>query len=226
MADYGIYLSINDGAQGFRLPVNPPELKINEQGQGNTYNIIGLGEINVIHEPRLSKISFESFFPAQRYPFVVGNELLSPANYVEMITNWMREKQIVRLIMTDGSVDINTLATIEDFPWREVAGAVGDIEYELSLKRYVHYAPKQVQIRTPSSQTPQVAVVAQMMERRPQTRPQPKTHVLKRGDTLWTIAKKHLGDGSRWREIANLNGIKDSQVTRLPVGMQIKLPTA
>lgn len=223
MANYGIYLSVNDGQQGFRLPVNPSEIEIQEQGQGSTHNIINLGEINVIKEPKLAEIEFESFFPAQRYPFVVGEELLAPARYVDMITSWMRNKQIARLIITDGAVDINMLVSIEDFAWREVGGAVGDIEYELTLKRYVHYAPKQVQIKV---QQAQQKAVAQKKQTRPQTKPQPKIHVLKKGETLWGLAKRYLGSGTRWREIANLNGIKDSQVRRLPIGLKVKIPVA
>jgi len=223
--DYAIYLSVNDGEEGFRIPVNPPEIEIKGQGQGNTFNIIKLGEINVIKEPKLTEISFESFFPAQRYPFVVGEELLEPLNYVEMIDEWRSQKKVVRLIVTDGTVDINMLVSIEDFTWREVAGAVGDIEYEMTLKQYRPYGPKLVQIKT-QTQNDQPVAVAAKKETRPQTKPQPRVHVLKRGETLWVLAQKYLGSGTRWREIANLNGIKDSQVRRLPVGMQIKIPTS
>lgn len=225
MADYGIYLSVDDGAQGFRLPVNPPEIEIETPGQGKTYRIISLGEINSIQTPSLSEIRFESFFPSQRYPFVVGEELLEPASYVEMIDEWRRARKVVRLIVTDGTVDINMLASIEDFTWREVAGAVGDIEYEMTLKQYRPYGPKLIQVRT-QMQVDQAVVVAQKKETRPQTKPQPKVHVLKRGETLWALAQKYLGSGSRWPEIARLNGIKDSQVRSLPVGMQIKIPTS
>ena len=225
MADYGIYLSVDDGAQGFRLPVNPPEIEVKIPGQGKTYRIISLGEINTIQTPSLSEISFESLFPAQRYPFVVGEELLEPARYVELITEWRRQKKVVRLIVTDGAVDINTLASIEDFTWREVAGAVGDIEYEMTLKQYRPYGPKLVQIKT-QTQNDQTVAAAEKKETRPQTKPQPKVHVLKRGETLWALAQKYLGNGSRWPEIARLNGIKDSQVRSLPVGMQIKIPTS
>jgi len=225
MADYGIYLSVDDGAQEIRLPVNPPEIEVETPGQGKTYRIVKLGEINSIQTPSLSEISFESFFPAQRYPFVVGTELLEPSSYVEMIDEWRRSRKIVRLIVTDGTVDINMLASIEDFTWREVAGAVGDIEYEMTLKQYRPYGPKLVQIKT-QTQNDQTVAAAEKKETRPQTKPQPKVHVLKRGETLWALAQKYLGNGSRWPEIARLNGIKDSQVRSLPVGMQIKIPAS
>lgn len=218
--DYAIYLSINDGEEGFRIPVNPSEIEIKGQGQGNTFNIIKLGEINVIKEPKLTEISFESFFPAQRYPFVVGEVLLPPARYVEFIERWKNEKQVVRLIITNGAIDINMLTSIEEFTWREKAGSIGDIEYKLSLKKYVHYAPKKVIVKATTNQ-----VTVQKKQTRPDTKPQPKVHVLKSGETLWALAQKYLGNGARWREIANLNGIKDSQVRRLPVGMKIQIPS-
>lgn len=225
MADYGIYLSVDDEAQEIRLPVNPPEIEVEIPGQGKTYRIISLGEINMIQTPSLSEVSFESFFPAQRYPFVVGEELLEPASYVEMIDEWRRARKVVRLIVTDGTVDINMLASIEDFTWREVAGAVGDIEYEMTLKQYRPYEPKLVQVRT-QMQVDQTVAVANKKETRPQTKPQPRVHVLQRGETLWALAQKYLGNGSRWPEIARLNGIKDSQVRSLRVGMQIKIPAS
>lgn len=34
-------------------------------------------------------------------------------------------------------------------------------------------------------------------------------YVVKKGDSLWSISKGWLGDGRRYKEIANLNGIKE-----------------
>lgn len=42
------------------------------------------------------------------------------------------------------------------------------------------------------------------------------------GDTLWAIAARELGDGSRHKELAKLNGIRDPR--RLAVGTTLKLP--
>jgi nucleoid-associated protein YgaU len=221
MDDYGIYLSVGDGKEGFQIPVNPAQIEIKEAGQGETYTIISLGEINVIKEAKLSEISFESFFPAQQYPFVVADTLLEPIQYVNMIKKWIEEQQVVRFIMT-GTSDINMTVSIENFTWREKAGAVGDLEYELSLKKYVYYAPKKAVIQKSSSN--QVKASAPAKSTRPNTSKTPSTYTLKKGDTLWSIAQKYLGSGTRWREIANLNGISDAQTRKLPIGLVVKLP--
>lgn len=41
-----------------------------------------------------------------------------------------------------------------------------------------------------------------------------KTVLVKSGDTLWSIAKQHLGDGARWSEIYQRN--KDAITARQP----------
>ena len=47
-------------------------------------------------------------------------------------------------------------------------------------------------------------------------------YTMKPGDTLWALASRHLGSGTRWPELAKLNGIKDER--RIPVGRVIKIP--
>lgn len=46
-------------------------------------------------------------------------------------------------------------------------------------------------------------------------------HIVVRGDTLWGIAKKYLGDGGRYSEIVKLNGL---QSTVLHVNQRLKIP--
>lgn len=61
----------------------------------------------------------------------------------------------------------------------------------------------------PSQQTQQVA---------------PRTHVVRAGETLWSLAERYLGDGHRWREIQQLNPEIITAPQQLPVGATITLP--
>lgn len=48
------------------------------------------------------------------------------------------------------------------------------------------------------------------------------THVVKKGDTLWALAARELGDGRRWKEIARANGVKNPRL--LQIGTKLRIP--
>ncbi len=50
------------------------------------------------------------------------------------------------------------------------------------------------------------------------------TYVVRSGDSLERIARRELGDGARWREVAELNGIKNPNLVR--VGQKLTMPGA
>lgn len=50
-----------------------------------------------------------------------------------------------------------------------------------------------------------------------------KSYTIKQGDTLWALAVANYGDGTRWREIADANGILDPR--KLVIGHAITIPT-
>jgi nucleoid-associated protein YgaU len=51
-----------------------------------------------------------------------------------------------------------------------------------------------------------------------------RTHTVKKGDSLWKIAKAELGDSARWNEIYELNKDKLKSPEALRDGMLLKLP--
>lgn len=220
---YGIQLSFNNKQELIELPVLPDTIQIGDGGKGKSYDVMKLGEINVIKDPKLSEYAFSSIFPVQRYPFVITDRLLGPVEYVEFILKWMKTKRPIRFIFVGDTFEINTPASIEDFKWKEVAGSGGDIEYSLKLKKYVFYTAQRVQVVQTQSTAPS-PVLAKEAPPRPNDRQPAQTYTLIAGDTLWKVAQSQLGKGSRWTEIQKLNSITDAQIKSLPIGKVLKLP--
>lgn len=221
MRVYAVELSFNNKEEVITLPINPESMEVSESGEGSTYDVVGLGQVNVIKDRQLTEYSFSSIFPANQYPFMTTKTFLQPVEYIKMIEKWMVTKRPIRFILVSDTYDINTPASIESFEWREVAGSGGDISYSLQLKKYVFYAARKID-QTINS----VGKVVQKQESvaRLNDKQQPRTYTLVAGDTLWLVAKMQLGNGDRWKEIQKLNVITDAQVKRLPVGKVLKLP--
>ncbi|WP_067843591.1 LysM peptidoglycan-binding domain-containing protein [Amphibacillus sediminis] len=218
---YGIWLSFNDQAEGFQLPINPEMLEVADSVDGQSYQISKLGEINVIKDRALTDYSFTSIFPIQRLPMVVSDQLLPPKRYLSLIEKWMSSGKPVRFIFTGDGFDINTYVSIESFDWQELAGTGGEIEYSISLKKYLFYAAKPVKVKMQVGQPPRARAQS---AKRADTKGTPKVYKLVKGDSLWKVAQKFLGSGSRYPEIAKLNQIKSSDYRRLPIGLAIKIP--
>lgn len=54
-----------------------------------------------------------------------------------------------------------------------------------------------------------------------ESKPDYITYTVQKGDTLWDIAKKYLGNGSRWKEIYNLSGLSSQTIY---AGQKLKIP--
>jgi len=52
--------------------------------------------------------------------------------------------------------------------------------------------------------------------------PGERSHVIVKGDTLWSLAVRYLGNGQKWPEIQKLNGGIDP--LKLPIGKILKIP--
>ena len=199
-----IYLSFNNQAEAFEFPVLPEEVEIKESGNNKSHILQNIGEITVINTIKAPTLKLESFFPINSGPYVTSKYLLKPNEYIEKIKRWRDTGKPVRLVITGTSVDLSWACTIEDFSYKEKAGAVGDIEYIISFKEYRWFKVKKVEIVS-DSKTSQPAIAK--MEQRPVEKEIPKTYTVQTGDTLCSISKKCLGDSGKYKEIAKKNNI-------------------
>lgn len=218
MNGYSITLSFNSGAEAIEIPILPEEINATIPSNSKSYDISKLGEINVIGNLKLREIGFSSLFPANWFPGcnVTDRELFSPLHYVNRIQKWRKTKKPMRLVFVGSTYTINMPVSIEKFEVSEEGGAVGDLKYQIAFKEYRFYAARKVKAKDSTASLDSSA--------RSDTRLTPNTYTLVKGDNLWKIAKKFLGDGSKYKQIQQLNGIKDSELKKLQIGKVIKLP--
>lgn len=187
------WLSFNNFAERLQLPVNPREFRVRVGNKNSVIDIQALGELNLIGGEKLAEAQLESFFPAQWAPYCATTNIPIPFDAVMLIEKWRRSGRPVRLIITE--TPVNLACAIEDFEYGERGGS-RDMDYTLLLREYRFIAVRKVG----GESTPAGAKAP-----RPDARTTAKTYVVKPGDSLFLIAKRVYGDGSRWRALYEAN---------------------
>lgn len=214
---------MQNGEEGFIFPVLPEKMEINEDGDNKTYEVINLGEVSKVNSPKLTEISFQSYFPLNNGPYVSSEQLFEPSFYIDKIKEWREKKQKLRLIFVGGQLEINDLFSIESFKYEEHGGEVGDIYYSINIKRYKNYGAKKVVFINNKRKNSAKNKVKQVKKStRSTNKKKVTTYTVVSGDTLWHIAKRFLGNGNRYGEIVKLNNISNPNV--IYVGQILKLP--
>lgn len=135
------YLEIE--GKRYILPVNPAEIKISENTNNSSVEVVKLGEVNQLGLRALTDFSFDSFFPKNTKAGYVNKKCtkLSPQNWVKTIQKAKSGNKRVRVIGTD--LGINILTTIESFEWGYQDSTL-DVYFSISFKEYREYSAKYV----------------------------------------------------------------------------------
>lgn len=211
------WLSYNNGAEKFRLPVNPPTLNVNTPFGNTDVDISHFGEFTVIGERGSAELSFESFFPKHyNASFCEYTNLKEPELLVRVIERWRDKRRPLRFVVT--GTNINYAVTIRDFSYEvERAGNVGDIYYTLSLKeyRFLDTSAKPVDVKkAPVPADKQRPPVVNKEASKPA-----QTYTVKSGDSLSRVF------GKNWRKVYEANRkVIGNNPNRIFPGQKLVIP--
>ena len=218
---YRLYLK-QDGKQ-ILLPVTPAESEMKTGNRNKAVYILNFGEMNLAKKPGLQEIRFTALLPGRRYSFVQTEDgFHEPEYFLNCFKEYKATAKPVQLILFRRLADGTQLfcgnmdVLLEDYTVTEKGGEQGDFWVEMCWKEWktaksIRYSVK--------GQNGGNVLVEQGKERQAKT--PAVTYTVKKGDCLWNIAKKQLGDGTKYKEIAQKNGISDPN--RIYPGQVLKL---
>lgn len=219
---------------GILLPVNPESIKLSDTQHIEVVDIINLGQVPIISHSDLKTIEFESFVPGR---FGDGNYkregYTSPSAFISSIRAYKESGLPVRVLIGGGFRSaVNGLFVIQTFDVSTEPGYEQDVKYAIKLLQYRAMRPRKVEIKEkkavvkatpknrPNAPTPreEVLIVPLNMTK------VKKRHTVISGDTLWGIAQKTYGDGSRYREIFEANKDKIKNPDLIYPGQELVIP--
>ena len=195
-----------DGNELLTFPITPSELSITVGSKNKVVTLISEGEVNILKSPSLVEVEFDARFPMRHYPYA--------RKFVKFETYWnkfqeLKEKKksfrfkVVRTTSSgDRTWDTDLLVALEDIKIKESADEGDDVIVSFSLKQYKNYGVKTIKLTTASTQTTSTSNAARNSSVDTKS---PRTYTIKGGDTLWSIAKKQYGDGSKYQLIYDAN---------------------
>lgn len=211
-----LYFSKNGGLR-FRFPVTPRAVSVTAKSRNVTVGLIDSSEVLILNEPGLREIAFEALLPNKKYPFAVYPDgAFQPASYyLGLIEQLKAGREPFSFVLGGGDGNGHSLTVaLEDYTVSEDASFGGDVMVSLRLREARSSMVKVIEPEKGANTAPRDTSSAVI----------PKTYTVQKGDTLWGIAKRYLGDGSRWSEIYELNRDKVSNPNLIYAGQVLALP--
>ena len=212
---------------GVLLPVTPSKVSIKVNNNNKTLTLINEGEINILKDAGLTDIEFDALIPNHQHPFsIYEGGFQGSAYFTNKLEQLKVDKEPFQFIITrqlpNGQMlfDNNITVSLESYTLKEDAKSYGfDVLVSIKLKQY-----KEFKVKTYTVNSSGKASVKDSRETKnsPAPKKTPTVHPVVSGDTLWKLAKKYYGNGSKYPVIAKANNISNPNL--ILVGQKLTIP--
>lgn len=187
-----IYAREKGGSREIRFPLLPENIKYTSgDTEFVTYDIMNRGPVSMPTGTGLACISWEADFPGEgrsEDPSIRGTWNV-PKYYHDILEDWKVKGTTINILVVG-------------YPWNfdahvktyrgDAYGACGDLAYEIEFQEHRDITIKTTAQASASNKPSRVSTKT-------------TTYTIQTGDTLWKIAQKFLGAGSKWKTIYNAN---------------------
>lgn len=198
-----ILIRDEEAGEILRLPMTPDSIEVTTGAEFFSYDIMNAGPIQIPRGESLTGFKWSGMLPGMvrmLHTYVNPLFLLPPLAYIKKFETWRKQKKKLKLSIPLAL--INEPVYLVSFPYK-FAGGQGDVEYSIEFctaKDIIISTEAETANQGESDSGAGVTTTAPATEAANAT-----TYTVKSGDSLWKIAQKNLGSGSRWQEIYDLN---------------------
>ena len=215
---------------GVLMPITPSKVKVKINNQNKTLTLINGEEINILKEAALTDVSFDLILPQSPYPFSNGGAQ-SAQTYLNLFERLKKSKAPFQWILNRSRPSVaalfysNLTVGMEDYQITDDVKEGMDIGVSIKLRQYRAFGTKTVKLSPPPAPSQPATATVEPPKRETSSAPKNASYTVKSGDCLWNIAKKQLGDGSRWKEIYELNKDKIKNPNLIYPDQSLTLPS-
>ena len=197
---------------GVLMPITPSKVKVKINNQNKTLTLINGEEINILKEAALTDVSFDLILPQSPYPFSNGGAQ-SAQTYLNLFERLKKSKAPFQWILNRSRPSgaalfySNLTVGMEDYQITDDVKEGMDIGVSIKLRQYRAFGTKTVKLSPPPAPS------------------QPATATVEPPKRETSSAPKKLGDGSRWKEIYELNKDKVKNPNLIYPDQSLTLPS-
>lgn len=174
------------------LPVTPSSYTLKEKNRNRIISLVNGNEVSLPETAGLCEIGFSALLPMVEYPFSVYEGGFKDGIYFASALRSMKQTALplgFKILRSGMRRSTDMQCVIDELSFKEDAENGGDITCNIVLRQYRGYASSVIDTDSGSVKTADT------------DRQIPKSVKVSKGDTLWTVAKRYYGDGSRYPEL-------------------------